>query len=211
MQESWAPLFSKIVDSSIWDEPDWVCKIWITMMARKGKDHVYCGSAYNLARQSRKTEEEVLKALEILSSPDTKRLEPQPYEGRRIEKVEKGWLVLNGQYYEDEMRKMNRRAYQSEKQAEYREEEKQMAINSEPGYTPAQQRRIDRLRAKIAREEALEEMIKKQRDPNYVPKPDSQKVKLPDGVTIREYIKSKVESDSLTIADKAAVSAKEGA
>lgn len=78
-------------------------------------------------------------------------------------------------------------------------------------YTPSQQRRIDRVKAKIAREEAMEEAVKKAMDPNYVPKPDSEKVKLPDGVTIREYIKSKVDSDPLTIADKSAVSAKERA
>ena len=62
----------------------------------------------------------MLKALDILSSPDTKRIEPQPHEGRRIQKTDDGWLILNGQYYEDMMRSINRKAYKAAKQREYR-------------------------------------------------------------------------------------------
>jgi hypothetical protein len=121
---TWAPLFSKIVDSSLWCEPDFVVKVFITMLAKKDADHVVRGSAFNIATWARKTEKEALEALRILSSPDTKRLEPQPFEGRRIEKVEDGWLVLNGQGYQDLMRSINRRNYKTAKQAEYRVKKK---------------------------------------------------------------------------------------
>ena len=117
---TWTPLFSKIVDSSIWAEPDYVCKIFITMLALKDADQVVRYNAFALAQRSHKTEKEVLEALKILSSPDKKRLEPQPFDGRRIEKVEGGWLILNGQTYEDMMRSLNRRAYKTAKQREYR-------------------------------------------------------------------------------------------
>jgi len=117
---TWAPLFSKIVDSSLWCEPDFVVKVFITMMAKKDADHIVRGSAFNIASWARKTEKETLEALRILSSPDTRRLEPQPFEGRRIERVEDGWLVLNGKAYQDLMRGINRRQYKAEKQAEYR-------------------------------------------------------------------------------------------
>ena len=83
---------------------------FITMMAKKDSDHVVRASAFNLARWANKTEAEVLDALTILSSPDTRRLEPQEFEGRRIAKVEGGWLMLNGQKYEDQMKKLAEQA-----------------------------------------------------------------------------------------------------
>lgn len=97
--DTFAPIFSRIVDSSLWDEPDHVVKVFLTLLAKKDADHVVRGSAYNISKWSRKTEKEVLDALKVLSSPDKKRLEPQPHEGRRIQKVEEGWLVLNGATY----------------------------------------------------------------------------------------------------------------
>jgi hypothetical protein len=116
----YTPLFGKIVDSSLWDEDDVVVKVFLTMLAKKDMDDVVRASAYNIARWARKTEAKVLRALEVLSSPDKRRLEPQANEGRRIEKVEGGWLILNGAYYRKLMQEANRREYQRKKQAEYR-------------------------------------------------------------------------------------------
>ncbi len=124
---SWAPLFAKIVHSSLWAEPDYVCKIFVTMMAVKDADHIVRHTAYAIGRLSHKTEQEVLKALEILMAPDKSRVEPQPYDGRRVEKVEAGYLILNGQYYEDLMRMENRRVYQAKKAREYRANKKTSA------------------------------------------------------------------------------------
>ena len=59
--------------------------------------------------------------MKVLASPDTKRLEKQPHEGRRIERVEDGWLILNGKYYQDLMQSVNRRAYKAQKERERRE------------------------------------------------------------------------------------------
>lgn len=109
----YCPIFSDIVDSSIWDEEDFVVKVFITMLAKMDRDFVVRGTAYNISKWSRKTEIEVLNALKILSSPDKKRLEPQPHEGRRIEKTQDGyWLILNGKKYQEEMQRINRREYQ---------------------------------------------------------------------------------------------------
>lgn len=121
---SWSPVFSKIIDSSIWLEPDHVRIVWITMLAKKDSDHVVRANAFMIASWSKKTEAEVLEALKVLSSPDKRRLEPQPFGGRRIERVDDGWLILNGQVYEEEMRKTSRRIYQARKQREYRERAK---------------------------------------------------------------------------------------
>ena len=96
---TWAPLWSGIVDSSIWGEPDTVCKVFLTMLALKDMDHIVRLNAYQLAQRSRKSEVEVLDALKILSSPDSNRVEKQPFDGRRIQAVEDGWLILNGEKY----------------------------------------------------------------------------------------------------------------
>lgn len=117
---TWSPIFARIVDSSLWEEEDTVVKVFITMLAKKDADHVVRGSAYNIAQWAKKGEADVLRALEVLSKPDTRRIEAQPYEGRRIERVGDGWLILNGQHYEDLMRKANRREYKRQWQAEAR-------------------------------------------------------------------------------------------
>lgn len=139
---TWTPLFSRLVDSSVWTEPDYVCKVFITMLALKDADQVVRYNAFALGRKCWPSDEDaearVLDALKVLSSPDKKRLEPQPHEGRRVRKVDDGWLILNGQAYEDLMRSINRKAYKAQKQREYRAAAKsKWPINSErAGVTP---------------------------------------------------------------------------
>ena len=112
----YSPIWSQIVDSSLWLLPDYVVKIFITMIAKKDMDDVVRGSAFNIAQWAKKTEKETIEALKILSSPDRERIEKQPYDGRRIEKVTDGWLVLNGAYYRSLMSKATRREYKRVKE-----------------------------------------------------------------------------------------------
>lgn len=125
MNPSWAPLWSNVVDSSLWCEPDFVIKVFITMLVKKDANHVVWGNAFNIGQWARKDEAEVLKALKILSSPDKRRIEPQPFEGRRIQKCEGGWLILNADKYRAEISKLKRREYKRIKQAEYRAKERE--------------------------------------------------------------------------------------
>ena len=134
---SYTPLWSTIVLSSLWDEPDVVCKVFITMLAVRDYDHVVRLSAYNLARAARKEEWEVLAALKVLAAPDTKRREKQKYDGRRIEKVSDGWLILNGEFYQEMMRKANRRSYKRQWQREHRQKEKAGPTGRETRYVKA--------------------------------------------------------------------------
>lgn len=134
---TFAPLFSTIVDSSLWCEPDHVVKVFLTMMAKKDADMVVRGSAFNIAQWAKKTEAETLDALKILSSPDTRRIEKQLFEGRRIERVEDGWLILNGKFYRELMVKENERArkrrWAAEKRAQEREEKKALKYADKHG------------------------------------------------------------------------------
>lgn len=121
---TWSPLWSGIVDSSIWDESDTVCKVFLTMLALKDSDHIVRLNAYQLGKRSRKSEVEVLDALKVLSSPDTRRLGPQEYEGRRIQAVDEGWLVLNGNKYREMVQLEMKRARNRRAQAKWREKQK---------------------------------------------------------------------------------------
>lgn len=119
--DTWAPLFSRIVDSSIWQEDDYVIKVFLTMLAKKDKDHIVRGNAYMIAAWAKKDEATVLKALKVLMSPDTRRIEKQPFDGRRIEKVEDGYLVLNGDKYRkmlsESVKRQRKRAWANDKRA----------------------------------------------------------------------------------------------
>jgi len=119
---NWSPLFGKIVDSSLWREDDMVVKVFLTMLAKKDADNVVRASAFMLGEWAKKSEEDVLKALKVLSAPDTKRIEPQPFEGRRIGKVDDGWLILNAQYYRGLVSKYVQKDYNREWMEKYREE-----------------------------------------------------------------------------------------
>jgi hypothetical protein len=173
---TWTPLFSKIVDSSLWSAPDFVCKVFVTMMALKDADQVVRYNAYALGKKcwpgDPKAEKRALEALKYLSSPDKERIEPQPHEGRRIQKVEGGWLLLNGQEYEDLMRALNRRAYKAGKQAEYRNKpdddgarpELADAADLQEG---GEQWRIDRQAAKTKELERVAEEVRSRHNPKY--------------------------------------------
>ncbi len=133
----WTPLWGKIVDSSIWREPDHVRIVFITMLALKDRDHIVRANAYNIANRANKTEAEVLDALRVLSEPDGKRLEPQPHEGRRIKKVPEGYLFLNGEYYRKMMVEEMAKARNRRSQANFRRKTAMKRL-PEPGYAEYQ-------------------------------------------------------------------------
>src|SRR6185503_16002070 len=64
-------------------------------------------------------------ALKILSSPDTKRISPQEFDGKRILAVEEGWFMLNGEKYRKMMALEMKRARDRRAQAAFRERQKQ--------------------------------------------------------------------------------------
>ena len=91
-------LDSGIVDSSIWSEPNATRVVWITMLAKSDQNGYVACSYPGLLRASNVTKEEFEIAIEALESPD-KYSRTQDFEGRRIEKIEGGWLILNHEKY----------------------------------------------------------------------------------------------------------------
>lgn len=116
-------LFETILDSSIWAEDDTTRILWITMLAMRNRRHEVLSSLPGLAHRARVTIDAAIKGLEKFSGPD-KFSSSKEYEGRRIQPIEGGWLILNGEKYRRRMSQEERREYQRVKQAEYRKNRK---------------------------------------------------------------------------------------
>jgi len=95
-------LFSDIVDSSIWDEDPYTCKVWVTLLALADPDGFVRGSAGWLAGKSRVSTEQCERALQKLRMPDPRSRTPE-YEGRRVEFLDDGWLILNYHLFRDRL------------------------------------------------------------------------------------------------------------
>lgn len=87
-------LSSDIVDSSIWDESPETCKVWITLLALADPEGYVRGSEGWLAGKSRVSMGKCVLALNTFQQPDIRSRNPKNG-GKRIEKTENGWKILN--------------------------------------------------------------------------------------------------------------------
>lgn len=113
-------LFNSILASTIWREDDKTRIVWITLLAMADKNGVAEGSVPGLADLARVEIEEAEAALVKLMSPDPYSRTTE-HEGRRIEKVDGGWAVLNHAKYRSKMSADERREYNRLKQKEWRQ------------------------------------------------------------------------------------------
>lgn len=92
-------LFTKILDSSIWLEPDATRIVWLTCLAAMDETGFaqFAGTP-NLAHRANVSLEAALEAVACLESADLNSSDPDN-EGRRIERVPGGWMVLNAGKY----------------------------------------------------------------------------------------------------------------
>lgn len=89
------------------------------MLAAANKDGVVEAAVPGLAHMARLTVPETEAALGVLSSPDPYSRTPA-FEGRRIEKTEGGWQILNHDKYREQMSAAERKEYNRLKQQETR-------------------------------------------------------------------------------------------
>lgn len=116
-------LFGCIVASTIWRKDNATRLVWITMLAMKNERHIVEASLPGLADLARVSFEDCEKAIKKLESPD-KYSRNQENEGRRIQKCEGGWLILNGEHYRKLMSTEERREYQKLYHRKYRAKKK---------------------------------------------------------------------------------------
>lgn len=176
---SWTPLWSGIVESSLWDESDSVVKVFLTMLATKDSDNVVRLNAYQLAKKSNKSEKEVLEAITILSSPDKRRVENQEFEGRRIQMVEEGWLILNGEKYRKKVQEEMKRARNRRAQAAWRERQKQAEKFPAPSKPLAGELEHEHALKNGASQERLDEIVTDHLPDQCQEKPPEYKTKPP--------------------------------
>jgi len=112
-------LFGSIITSTIWREDKETKILWITMLALKNKNGIVEGSIPGLADMARLNLNETIKALKVLSEPD-EYSRTQDHEGRRIQAIDGGWIVLNHDKWRDKMNADERREYLRVKQQEHR-------------------------------------------------------------------------------------------
>lgn len=92
-------LFTKILDSSIWLESDSTRLVWLTLLSAMDEDgFAQFASVANLAHRARVAPEACAEAVKCLEAPDANSADPDN-EGRRIERVNGGWIILNGGKY----------------------------------------------------------------------------------------------------------------
>lgn len=127
---TWIPLWTSTVDSTLWEEPPHVRVMFLTMLMIRDPDHVVrqpfrrvCKKA-NLSEDQEEAVKLAQEALKILKEPDARSIDDQEFGGRRIREVEDGWLILNGAKYDEEMRALTARMRKTRLQRERREKER---------------------------------------------------------------------------------------
>ncbi len=145
-------LFSGLVYSTVWQEALHVKVVWITMLAMcDSKGRVY-SSVPGLASASGVSIEQCRETLEKLKAPDPYS-RTRDHEGRRIEEIDGGWLVLNYLKYR-EMRDEDKRLEQT-RQAMRRYRQK--GGGGKKKLTPAHHNNGERGEPRLAQEEEEEE------------------------------------------------------
>ncbi len=125
-------LFAKILDSSIWLQPTPTRIVWLTLLAVMDQDG-FCHFAAigNLALRARVTAAEARRAVRLLEGPDPESADPD-HEGRRIERVPGGWIVLNSTKYRDLVTTDVRRQQTRERVRRFRERTAAVRSGSAP-------------------------------------------------------------------------------
>lgn len=98
--KGYVKLYSTILTSSIWLESHSTLRVWITMLALADKNGEVSGSVGGLAHIANVSREDCEKALALFLAPDSDS-RTTDNEGRRIEKIDGGWRVLNAEKYRD--------------------------------------------------------------------------------------------------------------
>ena len=126
MSIGYTKLFSSIVTSTIWVESDRTRIVWITMLALADRNGEVQASIPGLARLAGVPIPDCEEAVAKFMAPD-------PYsrtlddEGRRIEKIEGGWALLNHAKYREMASRDDSKAANAERQQRHREKAKRNA------------------------------------------------------------------------------------
>lgn len=118
-------LFTKILDSSIWLEPTTTRIVWITLLAAMDEEgYAHFSAIENLASRARVSKREAQKAIDCFLNPDPNSENPAN-QGRRVERVPGGFLILNADEHRRTLNREIRREQTRLRVARHREKEKE--------------------------------------------------------------------------------------
>ncbi len=113
MRETFIPLFTSTIRSSLWSLPGDCLKVFLTLALEADPEGYVSASIDGIRRIVDLPLEDVQRHLNTLSSPDihSKDITRRPdTDGRRIEKVANGWKVLNLEWYRELARRESEKA-----------------------------------------------------------------------------------------------------
>jgi len=119
----YTPLASSIVYSSVWTKTHEVVRVWIAMLALMDKHSRVYGTVPGMAYTCHMDVKTFLECEKVLleTEPDVPNKDD---DGRRIERVDGGWIVLNGKKWREKFRSEARKKYQAQWKAEKRAEQR---------------------------------------------------------------------------------------
>lgn len=124
IETNYTKLFASLVTSTIWREDDKTRLVWITMLAMKNRFGEVAGTVPGLAALANVSLQDCEAALAKLLAPD-KYSRSRHHEGRRIQEVDGGWLILNHHTYRQVLSHDERREYMRNYMKERRKREKE--------------------------------------------------------------------------------------
>lgn len=116
-------LFGSILASTVWELPATTKVVWITLLAMSDQDGEVQASVPGLAKFAGVSREECEAALASFLSPDPDSRSKE-CEGRRLEAIDGGWLLINHAKYREHMSIDDRRTRAAVRQQRFRETHK---------------------------------------------------------------------------------------
>lgn len=158
-------LFSSLLDSTIWLQPDGVRLVWITMLAMADRCGEVGAAVPGLAKRAGVSIEVCTQALNIFMSPDQYSRSVE-YEGRRIKRIDGGWRLLNYEKYRKLMSLDDMKAKAAQRQARYIAKLRNVAADDDTSVLTSA-----RHNDYIAEADAKAEAFKNQENPPTPPAP----------------------------------------
>ncbi len=121
---AYAKLFSHITESSLWSASKEARLLFVTLLAKADRVGFFETSIPGLARVANLSLVETEQALAELMAPDPYS-KSKAYEGRRVEVVDRGFLVINYQEYRNRRDEEARREYMANLMADRRAKDKE--------------------------------------------------------------------------------------
>jgi len=129
-------IFTKILDSSIWLEDTDTRIVWITLLAQMDEDgYAHFSAIGNLANRAQVSNEAAEKAVKVLLSPDPDSGDPEN-DGRRIERVPGGYIVLNAPKYRKVVKRELEKEQNRARVKTFREKNKKPPVAAEKPALP---------------------------------------------------------------------------